>query len=228
MIFIVLTALLLIASLFPQFWVRHVMRKYHKELPGLPGTGGELAQHLINRFELTTTKLEETTEGGDHYDPTTDTVRLSPSNFNRKSLTAIAVASHEVGHAIQFLRKEPISQLRGKYIPLSIMLRKTGTYLLLALPVVTILLKAPVAIGLFIGLSLLMQLAGVLMYLVVLPEEWDASFNKALPILIEGNYLPDHQLGPIQTVLKAAALTYFASALADILNIGRWLMVLRR
>ena len=65
-------------------------------------------------------------------------------------------------------------------------------------------------------------------YLIILPEEWDASFNKALPVLIEGDYVEAAQIPAIRQVLKAAALTYFAAALANILNVGRWLMILRR
>jgi len=89
-------------------------------------------------------------------------------------------------------------------------------------------LRSPVAIGTVIGLSVLFQLLGALAYLIVLPEEWDASFNKALPILIEGEYISPQQHGGVHQVLKAAALTYVAGALANILNIGRWLMILRR
>jgi len=73
-----------------------------------------------------------------------------------------------------------------------------------------------------------MQLAGALAYLIVLPEEMDASFNKALPILTKGNYIQAHHEDAVRSVLKAAALTYFAGALANVLNIGRWLMVLIR
>ena len=82
--------------------------------------------------------------------------------------------------------------------------------------------------GLAVGCSLLLQLIGALAYLIILPEEWDASFNKALPILIEGEYVAEDQLPNIRNVLKAAAITYFASALANVLNIGRWLLILRR
>jgi hypothetical protein len=64
--------------------------------------------------------------------------------------------------------------------------------------------------------------------LIILPEEWDASFNKALPILMEGEYVAEDQLPNIRNILKAAAITYFASALANVLNIGRWLLILRR
>jgi Zn-dependent membrane protease YugP len=62
----------------------------------------------------------------------------------------------------------------------------------------------------------------------VLPEEWDASFNKALPILKQGQYVEKHDLPKVKKVLRAAALTYFAGALANVLNIARWLLILRR
>lgn len=228
MLYVIITLVILTASFFPQFWVRYTMRKHGSHLDELPGTGGELAKHLIDRYQLAGTNVEKTNEGQDHYDPVSNTVRLSPSNYDNKSLTAVAVAAHEVGHAIQFGRKETISQLRGRYIPLSIQFKKIGAVMLLAMPIAVLILKAPIAIGIFIGISLLFQLIGVLMYLIVLPEEWDASFNKALPILIEGEYLPDHQLSAVSKVLKAAALTYFSSALAEALNIGRWVIVLLR
>lgn len=96
------------------------------------------------------------------------------------------------------------------------------------LPFAGILLKSPAAIFLFIGLSLLFQLIGALLYLIVLREEWDASFGKAMPILTDGEYVENADLPAVQSVLKAAALTYFASALADLVNIGRWWMILRR
>ena len=225
---IILTVVLLACAFLPQVWVRFVMRKYSKEIADMPGTGGELAEHLVERYELDGVKVEEGQEGGDHYNPATQTVSLSPSNYAGRSITAVAVAAHEVGHAIQFSRKEPLSQLRGKYLPISVWLGKIGIYMLFAIPVVTLLLKAPVAILAFIGLSIVFQLAGAAMYLIVLPEEWDASFNKALPMLREGDYLPEHLLPGAQRVLKAAALTYCAAALANVVNIGRWLLVLRR
>jgi len=88
--------------------------------------------------------------------------------------------------------------------------------------------KSPAAIVAFIGLSLLFQLAGAAMYLIILPEELDASFNKALPILEEGEYLPKEMLPAARKVLKAAAYTYVAAALANVMNIGRWFLILLR
>ena len=228
MIFAVLGLLLIVSAYFPQLWVRHVMQKHHREDPDMPGTGGELANHLIQRFQLEGFVVEETDEGRDHFDPAAKAVRLSPSNYHGRSVTAVAVAAHEVGHAIQCFRNEKIFELRKEYMPLASKLGKWGVALMMSVPVAAIVLRSPIAIGVVIGLSVILQLLGAMAYQIVLPEEWDASFNKALPILIEGEYITEQQHRGARQVLKAAALTYFAGALASILNIGRWLMVLRR
>jgi len=89
-------------------------------------------------------------------------------------------------------------------------------------------LKAPSAIFGLIALSIFLQLLGALAYLIILPEEWDASFKKALPILIEGEYISDEDVIAVESILKAAAFTYFATSLAELVNIGRWFMILRR
>ena len=106
MIYALLTGLLALAIYAPQLWIRYTMRRFGKDIPAMPGTGGELAQHLVDRFELSGVTVETTEEGQDHFDPSTPAVRLSPSIYEGKSLTAVAVATHEVGHAIQFHRQE--------------------------------------------------------------------------------------------------------------------------
>lgn len=228
MLMLVIGAILAILVYVPSYWVRQVMSKHNKELPGLPGTGGELAQHLVNRFQLEGIKVEETKPFQDHFDPDTQTVRLSPDNFNGRSLTAVAVAAHEVGHAIQFHRKEKIFELRKNYLPTARVLNRAGVAIMFCFPIIGLVLRSPLAVGMVIGLSLLLQLAGALAYLIILPEEWDASFNKALPILIDGEYVEESQIPSIRKILRAAALTYFAAALANVLNVGRWFMILRR
>ena len=226
--YLVLTLFLVALVYIPSLRISMVMRKHGVQREDLPGTGGELAAHLIKRFELTDVTVEATDNRKDHYDPSTRTVRLGESNFNGKSLTAVAVAAHEVGHAIQFDREEAISKLRSRYLPTAYMLKKFGVLLLTVVPFIAILIRAPGAIMLFIGLGLFFQLLGALAYLIILPEEWDASFQKAMPILIEGDYISRDDIPAVQSVLKAAAFTYFAAALADLLHIGRWLMILRR
>jgi uncharacterized protein len=225
---LIIALVLAILVYLPSFWVRHIMAKHSREIKNLPGTGGELAKHLISRFNLQGITVEESAPNADHFDPGAQAVRLSPANFNGKSLTAIAVAAHEVGHAMQFHRHEKIFELRKRYLPRAARLNKIGLFIMLSLPFLALILRSPLLLGLLIGLSLLFQLAGALAYLIILPEEWDASFNKALPVLIEGDYVEAAQIPAIRQVLKAAALTYFAAALANILNVGRWLMILRR
>jgi Zn-dependent membrane protease YugP len=227
-LYAILTSLLVLAVFAPQLWVRYTMRRYSRDIREMPGTGGELARHLLERFELTGVKVEKTEQGRDHFDPSEPAVRLGPSNYDGKSLTAVAVATHEVGHALQFHRNEQIFQLRSKYMPTAMRLRKAGELLLLCVPVVAFIVKAPAAVIACIGLSLGLQLLGAGAYLIMLPEEWDASFGKAMPILEKGEYVPEDKLPAIRTVLRAAALTYFASALASILNISRWALLLRR
>ncbi|MEX2334368.1 MAG: zinc metallopeptidase [Pseudohongiella sp.] len=228
MILLVMGVLLAALAFLPQIWVRYVMKKHHRQDPAMAGTGGELAEHLVSRFRLEGIVVEQTEEGRDHFDPGAKAVRLSPSNYEGRSLTAVAVAAHEVGHAIQFHRNEAIFELRKKYIPMASKFSKFGVALMMSVPVAALVLRSPVAVGTVIALSVIMQLLGALAYLIVLPEEWDASFNKALPILVDGEYISPQQYSGVRQVLKAAALTYFAGALANILNIGRWLMVLRR
>jgi uncharacterized protein len=227
-ILILLLGLIILLVYAPQLWVRHVMKRHSSPEPRLRGTGGELAQHLISKFGLDGVTVEETAPFGDHYDPESRAVRLSPDNYRGKSLTAIAVAAHEVGHAMQFHRQERVAQLRTRYMPAAIQLKKLGVGLLMAMPVVLLLLRAPQVVFALAAVAITVQLVSILIYLIVLPEEWDASFNKALPILVDGQYVEANQVASVRQVLKAAALTYVAGALADILNLARWVAVLRR
>ena len=225
---LIVGAVLAILVYVPSFWVRHIMSKHSKEIAELPGTGGELAKHLIERFELTGITVEEAALNTDHFDPCGPVVRLSPDNFNGRSLTAVAVAAHEVGHAMQFHRGEKIFELRKRYLPLATKLNRVGVVIMMTIPFIALLIRMPLVIGGVIAVSLLLQLAGAFAYLIILPEEWDASFNKALPVLIEGEYIEPAHMPAVRQVLKAAALTYFAAALANVLHVGRWFMLLRR
>ena len=83
----------------PQLWTRRVFAQYSGPRPDYPGTGGELARHLLNRLDMAHITVGMT-EKGDHYDPETKTVRLTPDHFSGKSLTAVTIAAHEVGHIV--------------------------------------------------------------------------------------------------------------------------------
>lgn len=210
----------------PLLWVRFTLWRFRGELADIPGTGAELARHLARRFELGEVIIEEGQSGQDHYSPTEKTVRLGPENYHGKSLTAIAIAAHEVGHAIQFHRNEPTCQLYTKYYPVAHRIQRLGIAMV-SLPVFGLLLSAP-----RLSIIAMMLVAGVMIvsafvHLIILPQEWDASFNKAMPILEEGDYIDVKHLPAIRAILRAAALTYFAAALADVLRCWRWGGLLR-
>lgn len=226
MLFLLGLLLLVLLIYAPQLWVRYILRKHHAPISGMPGTGGELAQHLIDRFQLEGVKLREGEEDEDHYAPASKTVCLSPEVFHGKSLSAVAVAAHEVGHAIQFSRNEPVSQLRQRYLGKAHIAQHCGIYILMSLPILGAVLRIPHLAVLTAAIGVLTMLVSVLMYVAILPEEYDASFNKALPILDEG-YVPQEHMPAVRQVLKACALTYVAAALADILRLWRWLAILR-
>ncbi len=225
----VLFAIVILAAVFgPKLWVRHVMRRHAVEIAGMPGTGGELAVHLVEELELDGVTVEKTENNQDHFDPRTRTVRLGPGNFDGKSLTAVAVAVHEVGHAIQYHRGEPLIKLRTRFAPYARLAERIGVGALMFMPVVFAVTRVPHAAGIMIAAGVLSMLSAVVFHLLTLPVEWDASFNKALPILTKGRYIAPGEEKAVRSVLKAAALTYVAAALADLLSLWRWLLILRR
>ena len=105
---VLLLVLVLLLVFGPQWWARYTFRRYAGASPNVPGTGAELARHLLNRFGMKDVGVEPAEQGADHYDPEQRVVRLGPDNYNGKSLTAVAVAAHEVGHAIQHQRNDTI------------------------------------------------------------------------------------------------------------------------
>jgi hypothetical protein len=223
---VVLFILLLVLG--PQWWARYTFRRYAGVLPRIPGTGGELARHLLDRFGMPDVPVEKTEKGGDHYDPERRAVCLSPDNHDRNSLTAVAVAAHEVGHAIQHQRNEPKLALRHRLVRLAQTTQQLGAAAMFLLPVAMAITRAPSAGLLMAAIGLGSMAMATLVHLVTLPVEIDASFGKALPVLIEGNYIEPQDEAAVRRVLRAAALTYVAGSLASLLNLARWLAFLRR
>lgn len=210
----------------PHIWVRYVIHKYNDHVEAMPGTGAELAAHLIERFELHGVTVKEVGPDENYYSPGEKMVGLSPEVYSGKSLSAVAIATHEVGHAIQYTRKEPISQLREKYSFRANLVQNIGIYILASAPLIGAFSRNPAIIVFLLAVGVISMLASVACHALVLPEEFDASFGKALPILSEG-YVPEEQLPAIRQVLKACALTYVAGALSDMLSIWRWLAIIR-
>ena len=228
MVIVALLALtiLLVVLLGPQWWVRHVLERHGVERPDLPGTGGELARHLLDAAGLHGVKVELTGDG-DHYDPEGLAVRLLPQHHDGRSVAAVAVAAHEVSHALQHARGERAFALRFGLVKKLVWVDRVASGILLLAPVVFLLVKAPVLVALQIVAGLLLLGIRVVVHIVTLPVELDASFTKALPVIARGRYLAVPDLPAARSVLLAAALTYVAAALATLLDVARWFRILR-
>ena len=225
---LVVGVLIVIALIFgPSLWVKFVMRRYSSEKTEMPGTGGELAKHLIERFSLKDVEVE-VTELGDHYDPIEKKVRLSQENYESKSLTAIAIAAHEVGHAIQDQQGDKRLAIRTKMVPVIDKVARLSAVIISLSPVIGIITRHPMPFSLLLFIGLSGFIARMMVHAVTLPIEFDASFSKALPLLREGKYVSQSNEKAVSTVLRAAALTYVSAALADILNLGRWIVIMLR
>lgn len=219
-------ALLLLVVFGPQLWVKQTMRRHGQARPDFPGTGGELAEHLIAHYGLDGVGVEQT-DRGDHYDPAARMVRLSAENYANPSLTAVAVAAHEVGHALQHARGETGLKLRQALVRIASVTDIFAGLFFFAAPVLGVLARTPGAFLGMVAIGISLLAIRVLVHLVTLPVEYDASFGKALPILKQGGYLSDQDLAGARSVLKAAAFTYVASALMSLLDLARWIRFLR-
>jgi Zn-dependent membrane protease YugP len=229
MFWIIIIVLVLLGIALPGVWVRQVLARYSEPADRYrnQGSGADLARHLLDRFELSDVEVESS-ELGDHYDPHARAVRLTPANYQGHSLTAITVAAHEVGHALQHARGEALFSTRQRLVAAALRGERLGRVLLIAAPIVMLAAQVPQASLALLLMAVASMGMGTLVHLVTLPVELDASYGKALPILQQGNYLHDGDLPHARKILKAAALTYVAGSLASLLNLGRWIAVLRR
>ncbi|KAB2915273.1 MAG: zinc metallopeptidase [Hyphomicrobiaceae bacterium] len=223
---LLIIAVVLGLAVLPQMWVRRVIEEHAGERSDFPGTGGEFARHVLDEMKLTHVKVEETSLG-DHYDPETKAVRLMPQHFNGRSLSAVVIAAHEAGHAMQDATGYPPLQARTRLAKQAIRMEKVGAIVMLAAPLVMALAKAPhfLIIEVFAGMMILSMT--ILLHAVTLPVEFDASFRRALPVLKAGGYIPARDMPAARKILRAAAFTYVAAAAMSLLDVMRWLRVLR-
>jgi hypothetical protein len=210
----------------PSLWARHVLDRYNRE-EYFSGNGYDLARLILNRAGLEHIAVEPT-DLGDHYDPMARVVRLNPKYCGRRSLSAVVVASHEVGHALQHAAGYAPLMFRTRLVLVARNLERLGVGIIMAAPVITALTRIPASgvlflLGGFLGLGM-----PILVHLMTLPVELDASFKRALPCLSRYALVPPEDLSPSRAILTACALTYVAGALAGLFNIWRWLRVLRR
>lgn len=227
MALVIVIVIVLVVVFGPGIWVQRVLERYSVPADRYPGTGASLARHLLDLHDLQSVKVEAT-EDGDHYDPEAKAVRLTEGNFSGKSLTAITVAAHEVGHALQDSDGYAPLRMRTRLVKATRGIEKLGAGVLMVAPFLAIVTKAP-------GLGLLTFAAGLLtlgtsavVHFFTLPTEFNASFARALPLLEDRKILKPGDKRHAHRLLTAAALTYVSASLMSLLNIARWMAILRR
>lgn len=215
----------LVVLLGPQAWRRRVCLRHDRPREDLPGTGGELALHLLNRSGLGDVVIEPSV-AGDEYDPGARAVRLSPAVLEGRSVTAAATAAHVVGHALQHHVAARPLEIRVRLNAVGAFAQKAGAAAVIAVPFVAVLTQMPsVGLGMLL-LGLVSLSVPVIVNLLVLPLELDASFGWAFPVLARG-YLAPRDLLDAREVLLACAVTELADSLAVIPDFRRWIALLR-
>ena len=181
-------------------------------------TGREVARRILDSHGLNDVEVLMSQNGilSDHFDPKKNTVNLSPKVYNDPSIASLAIAAHEVGHAIQYAENYSMISLRNSILPFAIVSGNLGWIAAI--------------IGLASGLESLFYI-GVIMLLVIatfqlitLPIEFDAS-KRALVQLETGNYISFDEKADVKSMLSAAAFTYVAALLSTIFQILRLFLI---
>ena len=227
MIIAVFIILVLVIVFGPAIWVQRVLERYSAPANRYSGTGAQLARHLLDEHGLQSVKVEATDQG-DHYDPEAKAVRLTEDKFSGHSLTAITVAAHEVGHALQDHDGYAPLRIRTRLVKATRGIEKIGAGVLMVSPFLGIVTRAP-AIGLLTFAAGMLTLGtAAVVHFITLPTEFNASFARALPMLDEHKVLKRVDRPHARKLLTAAALTYVSASLMSLLNIARWIAILRR
>lgn len=198
--------------------VNSTMSKYSRICNSRGITGAEAARRILSNEGLYNVQIEcLPSEQGDHYDPRTNTVRLSRSNYNQSTVTAVGVAAHECGHAIQHAKGYSPLNFRSVLVPAANIGSNLGIPVIM-LGVILSWNQVLIQIGFWaFALSVLFQL-------VTLPVEFNAS-SRAVEKIEQYELLTAEENSGCKKVLRAAAMTYVAAAASAILQLLRLVLL---
>ncbi|WP_379139004.1 zinc metallopeptidase [Paenibacillus sp. sgz500958] len=206
-----------IFSLWAQFRVKGTFNKWAKVKNANGLTGFEAARHMLDSNGLAHIPIEPVRGAlTDHYDPIHKVVRLSEPVYYERSISAVSVACHEVGHAIQHKVHYPMLALRHRIFPFVNFASGVAPFMLVAGFIFNYTN--------LIGLGIVFFSAAVLFQLVTLPVEFNAS-NRAREVMVSQGYIRNEEERGVAKVLNAAALTYVAAALVSLLELLRLITV---
>lgn len=215
----ILLFLMIGLSMWTSYKVTSIFDKYSDEISAKGMTGAEVAQLILNRNGINDVTIQPIAgKLTDHYDPRNKTLRLSEEVYGKRSISAISVAAHEVGHAIQHNESYAFLKFRSLLAPV---VSFTSNFVMML-----IILGFIIQMSGLINLGIALYALSVLFHIVTLPVEFDAS-RRALINLEQNSILTrDEEVGS-KSVLRSAAMTYVASALVSVVQLLR-LMGMRR
>jgi hypothetical protein len=211
----VLIIIAFLLSLWAQFRVKSTFNRWSdvKNLNGM--TGYDAARHMLDSNGLHDVPIEPVRGAlSDHYDPINRVVRLSEPVYYENSISAVSVACHEVGHAIQHKENYPMLALRHRIFPIVNFASGLAPFLLIAGFIFN-------AMNL-VGIGIIFFSVTVAFQLITLPVEFNAS-NRAREIMVSEGYIRNEEERGVAKVLNAAALTYVAAALISLLELIRYI-----
>ncbi|WP_145319304.1 zinc metallopeptidase [Paenibacillus xylanexedens] len=211
----VLIIIAFLLSLWAQFRVKGTFRRW-SEVPNQNGiTGYDAARQMLDANGLHDVPIEPVRGSlSDHYDPINRVVRLSEPVYYENSISAVSVACHEVGHAIQHKESYPMLALRHRIFPIVNFASGLAPFLLIAGFIFN-------AMNL-VGIGIIFFSVTVAFQLITLPVEFNAS-NRAREIMVSEGYIRNEEEKGVAKVLNAAALTYVAAALISLLELIRYI-----
>ena len=200
--------------------VNSVFTRYSRVRSHSGMTGKEAAERILRRNGIYDVQVIHIPGNlTDHYNPGKKTLGLSDTVYNSSSVAAIGVAAHECGHAVQHAVGYAPLSIRGVLVPVA----NFGSALSWPLILIGLLMNSQMS-GLLINLGILLFSAAVLFQIVTLPVEFNAS-NRAVRVLESSGMLYPEEVGDVKKVLRAAALTYVASAASMILQFLRLIII---
>ena len=212
-------------SILPVVWINYVFKKNDEILPNMPFNGIEFGNQLIKELELKDVCLEKTLIG-DHYDLDQRKVKVGEDRLRKKSLTSISIICHEIGHAIQHAENYTPLITRTKLVKNTLWINKIAFAIIyVGLPIIFATGYLPL-IKVCILLVLLSLFIGVVIHLVTLEVELDASFNKAMPIIQKK--IPEVYHDSCRSILRAAAFTYVVGVFKNLISLRMIWTVLSR
>lgn len=202
--------------------VNSTFKKYKNTRNSRGITGAQAARWVLDRNGLTNVPIEHISGSlTDHYDPSSNVVRLSDDVYGSTSTVAIGVACHEVGHAIQHATNYAPVKIRTAIVPVTNIGAKLSVPLIIIGIVLSSLGEAFVMIA-YLGCA--MYGLVTLFQLVTLPTEFNAS-SRALKTIDETGLLQGEEFKQAKQVLLAAAMTYVAALAVSLAQLLRFLII---